>query len=1176
MKIYLKVIRFEKIKAIRFFKGAGHLKKKLFLLFNMASEEEEAYDFTEDLFLNCGEKPNLNDLELHQLSDNINYICNDLLFASILSDETNRLNFDKVLTSSYKPGDSISGNEVVDEILFPTANGGNPIYLKKMIELESALTKLSEVLEDINTKKETAASMQMPLNLICLGYLIFWVYSLKKYYDLKTSDDLKERSQAEEYNIGFASSFVYLIAAYLLKDQAIEYNKIYASSGELDSSVCSKVADMITELKSIYKCSLTFKADGVSEQQKTDCRTSILKSMYHVYFLKYVKNIFIAAKSEYRESVNKITGFVDKQKKFLLKKENVDVSFPTDNESLEEFYRVVLYNTGTRLFVESDTPQVTRKQLYESKECDQSGVSKTCETYDQYLKQYILKAYIDLLTLKTDDSLKNLMIEVKEIYKRNLPEYDEIIYLIFPKDLSEYNRTFNKEGYLKYLYEELDRNEPNIVFDDWLKHYFEDVYELHESNGLFSVINNTIDSDNTSAIMLTKLQKRKSNELISVKKYKQFQIKFRTSLLLKDDFDDESKFKSTYMVLRDYFADLTSEYPSITKSIVMKHFTSYVNDDEQIVDVEVRGIIKSNFEFLSQQILTSLQISQKLKNDLFENRGVNTSKYISFMKFESKINQLEGADVIGLQNYISGINDTLRLFRKYIKSEEIFFSKRFQIISVYEDSLSIVFWASFVLLLIHFYDIIAEGRDPLEMLRDLKKVGKDIKKTSSNILDKSRSTLNSIRSTRKKPNQVEQTFAAPGATVYQSAKTTFGKGGNEPKSEQESKTESKTESENALNIQKQSLFQDKWIQISFQSTAFMIVYTFVSNYLIKYKADVNYDKIVNVINTTKFEHEFERFKKSFDVFVSERSSKNCKVMYHSLIEVIEAYGKCNFVKSGMRSTPFPGSEMLTNITMIVIFISIIYIAYTGTGANKYFDNRQQLERILKDIQDLESGSDTSALMERSATKRTKQVKTNMKEFQKRLDQPVELTNKTKQFIIKVIKYLNDKTFMVKSDTVRFKKFIGDLQSEELTQVKFDEIKNKVLEYVNVQLEANTNEMTDEIVGAGMHGGTQATQQPQMQGLQMPMPIQMPMQMPVMYPVNNDATMQKQMLREYERRYNNINSQMISMQRNSEYLNVVMAFSIFFFGAYFTMRIQAQTQQYKSMLNSGGTYQKDCL
>lgn len=77
-------------------------------------------------------------------------------------------------------------------------------------------------------------------------------------------------------------------------------------------------------------------------------------------------------------------------------------------------------------------------------------------------------------------------------------------------------------------------------------------------------------------------------------------------------------------------------------------------------------------------------------------------------------------------------------------------------------------------------------------------------------------------------------------------------------------------------------------------------------------------------------------------------------------------------------------------------------------------------------------------------------------------------------------------------------------------------------------------------------------------------------------MNSDAVMQKEMLKDYMNRYQNINAQLISMERESGYLNIVMAASILLFGAYFCTKIMNNTDQYQSLLTSGGSFIKDCL
>jgi hypothetical protein len=56
----------------------------------------------------------------------------------------------------------------------------------------------------------------------------------------------------------------------------------------------------------------------------------------------------------------------------------------------------------------------------------------------------------------------------------------------------------------------------------------------------------------------------------------------------------------------------------------------------------------------------------------------------------------------------------------------------------------------------------------------------------------------------------------------------------------------------------------------------------------KHKADLNYDRIINVINTSKFELEVDNFSDKFKQYMKNRKDVSvCKELHYKIIEVIE-------------------------------------------------------------------------------------------------------------------------------------------------------------------------------------------------------------------------------------------------------------------------------------------------
>jgi hypothetical protein len=386
------------------------------------------------------------------------------------------------------------------------------------------------------------------------------------------------------------------------------------------------------------------------------------------------------------------------------------------------------------------------------------------------------------------------------------------------------------------------------------------------------------------------------------------------------------------------------------------------------------------------------------------------------------------------------------------------------------------------------------------------------------------------------------------------------------------------------------------IQVAGVLVLWAIFFTFVKSYLMKHKADLNYDKVVNVMNTTKFEYEFNKLNRRFSEYSVSRSTKKCKEIYYSLINVLEVYEKCNFIKNSMKHTPFPMTEMWTNGIVLIVFIAIVYIAFTGTGVKQYWTNKNKLDDLVKEIQtafanpedrQLKSNSDVEKAEEEDLKaelqRRNLKAEGDKKTLRKRLIQDNNTAEQLKEKIFATAKR------KASADKSKLKtKFNNLLESQE-----FDLLSKEIRDYIqplkgfplqkgidikkqldtidsSVKLDAEKNndfldiinELFDEAPkgafaaaeGEGQSGGGGG----QVGGEEL------------------SLAEQREILKQYMDRYQSINAQIIGMERDSTYLNSVVAMCILLFGSYFCVKIYANTTRYENMLTSGGSYSRECL
>jgi len=326
----------------------------------------------------------------------------------------------------------------------------------------------------------------------------------------------------------------------------------------------------------------------------------------------------------------------------------------------------------------------------------------------------------------------------------------------------------------------------------------------------------------------------------------------------------------------------------------------------------------------------------------------------------------------------------------------------------------------------------------------------------------------------------------------------------------------------------------KSIKLASIFIAFAIFFTFIQSYLMKHKADLNYDRIINVINTSKFELEIDNFSDKFKEYKKNRKDVSvCKELYYKIIEVIEIYNKCNFIKNSMRVTPFPITEMWTNGIVLIIFFSILYMTFVSTDAGKFWTNKAALDEIISSADKLFDPNNVN-----------QKVDIKRKKFQALLDK-FEKSNETDATQLKA--ELTDYGKKLKQFNIVNKQFDIDLNNVPTNENGNTQIKQKQIKAYQRIIDSHF---------ATMSGGAA----PQDKDINLEL-----------------SKADTETLRQYEKQYQLINSKLIYFNRDVKYVNVTLAVSILLFGSYFCVSILDNSRTYQNMLSSGGIFGgKDCL
>ena len=1184
------------------------------------SIEDYRIDDIDSLTLNCGISPSLKNIEMNQLSDEIMFICNNIIFDDFDHDTYKKKETDKATFMKQK--------------LFPNSDRMDNNMVKKMPDFQVTVENLIEKLEFVNTKKTRLEGPRMVVSSVIFVYIVIVVVLFIVYMALKFGGE-ENAAKADNYNIGFVSSVAYIYLFSQLKDHYFDYSQLQGQVGHYDENICSSLANIIKLIKSIYKNLLQL-------SKIESCKNTISTEALELYKLVYVDDVFRQARAHFKTTVNSINSFIDKQKRYLLKVHNTNMDEKNNNEYMEDFYNILLKGHGKQILqvTDDDKPETIRKKLIEltlkSRSTTSASVTGTTDVvksdessqpklspkfqynWDGYIIENFIDPVIEMNDIKLDSTksgtfivhLTTILTFLKNI--KNLPEYDQIKKLIFPVKMENHTE-FSTDSFIEYIDVKDEKGISDQLSENVLQYFKTTVLHYYKDNNLI-IENDTekIENDTEKDVIhssiqssfLAKITKRKSTVSTITSKYYDFVEALKSRVLVDDDLTDEGSFGRLFEKITDNFINNTENY-KLNENIVMRYMTFMFKNDEQFNYHKSASLILSNIRFIVSKIMKKVTQTQIIRNDLMDSEKINTTKYISFLNFESKMTELNTTDLYNFFEYIKKTKETIQGFRRYTKTEEILFSKKEQISHIYSKLHRDIFIVFGIIIMVFIYEEYFKEKFAKVKLEDIEKVGVAAKRVARDVANNTATAANNVATgiynkTGKVKNYVKgkigstiqgitaapSSVAAAGRNIANFVNTSIEKGSNlgkerlnkskgllgggssstedgktehiastketsESKEENQSEkdtSESKEENQSEKDKQtEKALSFNKYINISLIIVVYGIFMTFTKSYLMKHEADLQYDKVINVINTTKFETEFYRLADAFEEYKTNRTTENCKKVYNNLIKVLDMYDKCNFIKSSIKSTPFPVAEMWTNGIVLVIFLAVLYITFVQTDVNSYWENQNTLDELLNSLDNIGSSNNEEEM-----------VKNIEKELDKEKNDLRKAIDKYDWYNAK--KYIHDiyainKELKKEIDEV----FEANTQKPENNEIS-DEEKKEAYKKLIDKLETDMENAQENKRTGGMATG---------------FPMRM-IDSTKLVPSNNKAQLQKKLYEQYTNQTNAVQSQIIKMKRDTKYVNLSMSILILMFGSYFCVTILNNTRNYQNMLISGGTVFRNCL
>ena len=723
------------------------------------------------------------------------------------------------------------------------------------------------------------------------------------------------------------------------------------------------------------------------------------------------------------------------------------------------------------------------------------------------------KRWMILVELKThidedDKDDKNDEDNIKETFKEltnilnsykvlKLPEYSRLFYYIFVKNVK--NPSINIDDV---------KNNITIEYKD-INNHFTERFGAVETSTIERTIDNIFrDSENEE----TKFKD-------SLKIFVQYIQKQRISLKF---FSDN---KIVYERIKD---DIKDNLSIFNKTQVLSLFNELLSDD-MLSNLKRKDILKHNVIILVEQIYKDIKDK---KNEYTNILKINPDElneslkniYISYSTFKYKFNQISSTPLSGESishkqkyiNYITNVYNDISTFNNNLDETKTKLTNEIVLNDRLKKFLDIYFNVTIVLIIdyllstldIDFFGQTIGGYNFLgikafEQIRRAKKNG-----IKNNVVIKA---FEKIRGAKKnETNNVKK----------------GGVNGNDDKdkddNEEENQEENQEENKKGSQEGEKTTLNYKYVKASLGFSFWILTYYLMLSYWTKKHSDLEYNKIITIDNTDSLEREVKNLKiatSKLNEVESDNDDNILKPFYHQMIKCIEIYNKCNFIKNKFEAIPFPGSEITTNITMLVICILIITASYYHINPFNSVNTQTEIENIRKEINEL-----------------------GMDSIQKKV-----VKNNSDSDIIKYLKNEDNDTTNTQEETFeeyikRLTGLITNLKNKRDEQDNED-TKSTITEDINKKLEFLKKVKEYDKISTQSGGG-------------------------------EDVDL---LIQEIHKKKIKLESRIALLKKDSTFITTTMAISIVIFAMYISLKMKLNTDKYTDMLYSGSLfYHSRCI
>ena len=518
-----------------------------------------------------------------------------------------------------------------------------------------------------------------------------------------------------------------------------------------------------------------------------------------------------------------------------------------------------------------------------------------------------------------------------------------------------------------------------------LKRESECIDTLHESSLKEIIIlfydDNILDDDKVKTRMntITLIQKR----LLGMKNY---MLKTENSNIVTDEIDEIIKDINENIYDKNILGNILfeEEIPNLVNETTITTMNNY-----ELSEVNLKYLMKKYNEIYENELTESesrnlykilvyiqKECINRNKSFFYEENKTNKTRWINLNVFKQKFKD-DSDEKTKFKEVVTELKNDIELYVKYLNDDDKVYNYDLMIAAEYDNLLKWYFIISFIYLINYMADVWFDKINVIG-LAFLKQ--RNIYKTSESYERKK----NAVKDRKKKIQQQLQKGKTQFEDEIKRGKEFLKGKGTELFKNLMKGGEDEEDDDDDDDDDDYSIIDTDYIQLAIVSSFWLLTYLILYNYLSKYKSELQYNKIILSENTKKIQTSISQLTNALN---NSNDENTIQEIHESMITLLDSYEKCNMLRSDYNSVPFPYTIILTNITILILCVLVIWFMYKNMINNNNTELKKEISKIEAEFTELKN-------VERSSSSTTQSGGGGMSNFEKmKLNKLKDLRNR---------------------------------------------------------------------------------------------------------------------------------------------------------------------------------------